>query len=187
MEFEPGGTPGHDRPIEKIGETLVCRLMPSGRIDVRAGSPEDGPRLATRTAQQIIEAFNDGRGKGVLHLGAAELLTDLPPPLSYWRDFGRVFVSRVCGALDPADPQSLVVPDPDPDEFDSAVGGSLLVGGGVRVPIRPDMALRFDTRGYVTFTETELKGVCGGVGCTIDFSGSGRFQVELSAGLVFEF
>ncbi|MCG6867560.1 MAG: DEAD/DEAH box helicase [Gammaproteobacteria bacterium] len=99
------------------GETLVCRLTPSGRIDVQPGSPEDGPFLTPKTAQQIIEAFNDGRGKGVLHLGAAELLTDLHPSLSYWRDVGRAFVGRVCGALDPTDPESLVVPDPDPDEI----------------------------------------------------------------------
>ncbi len=101
----------------KSGETLVCRLTPSGRIDVQPGAPEDVPFLTTKAAQQIIEAFNDGRGKGVLHLGAAELLTDLPPSLSYWRDVGRIFVGRVCGALDPTDPKSLVVPDPDPDEI----------------------------------------------------------------------
>ncbi len=101
----------------KARKTLVCRLTPSGRIDVQAGAPEDGPFLTAKAAQQIIGAFNDGRGKGVLHLGAAELLTDLPPSLSYWRDVGRVFVGRVCGALDPTDPKSLVIPDPDPDEI----------------------------------------------------------------------
>ena len=101
----------------KLRETLVCRLTPSGRIDVQPGEPEDGPFLTTKAAQQIIEAFSDGRGKGVLHLGAAELLTDLSPSLSFWRDVGRVFVGRVCGALDPTDPKSLVVPDPDPNEI----------------------------------------------------------------------
>jgi hypothetical protein len=88
----------------KSGEALVCRLTPSGRIDVQPGAPEDGPFLTTKAAQQIVEAFNDGRGKGVLHLGVAELLTELPASLSYWRDVGRVFVGRVCGALDPTDP-----------------------------------------------------------------------------------
>jgi len=101
----------------KSRATLVCRLTPSGRIDVQPGTPEDGPFLTPKAAQQILEAFNDGRGKGVLHLGAAELLTDLPPSLSYWRDVGRMFVGRVCGALDPTNPKSLVVPDPDPDEI----------------------------------------------------------------------
>jgi len=98
------------------GETLVCRLTPSGRIDVQPGPPEDGPLVPARAAGQIIEAFSADRGHGVLHLGAAALSTDLPPSLSYWRDVGRVFVGHVCGALDPTDPKALVIPDPDADE-----------------------------------------------------------------------
>ena len=96
--------------------TLVCGLMPSGRIDVRPGSPDDGPRMTAAAAQRILEAFDAGRGRGVLHLGAAELGTELHPTLSYWRDIGRALVSRTCGALDPTTPRSLVVPDLTPDE-----------------------------------------------------------------------
>jgi len=99
------------------GETLVCRLTPGGHINVQSGLPEDGPPLTTRTARQIIEAFSNGRGRGILHLGAAQLSTDLPPSLSCWRDLGRSFISRVCGAIDPTNPKSLVIPDPDPDEI----------------------------------------------------------------------
>ncbi len=98
-------------------ETLVCRLTPSGRIDVQSGSPEDSPHLTTKTARQISKAFSNGRGGGVLYLGAAQLSTDLPPSLAYWRDVGRSFISRVCGAIDPTNPKSLVIPDPDPDEI----------------------------------------------------------------------
>jgi non-specific serine/threonine protein kinase len=98
-------------------ETLVCRLTPSGRIDVRPGEPEDGPPIAAKTAERILAAFGTGRGHGVLHLGAAELLSDLSPELAYWRDLGRLFVGRVCAALDPTDPKTLVVPEPDPDEL----------------------------------------------------------------------
>ena len=102
-------------------ETIVCRLTPSGCIDVQPGSPGDGPFFSAKAARQIIEAFGKGRGMGVLHLGAAELSTDLPPSLSYWRDIGRVFIGRVCGALDPTDPRSLVVPEPEPDELSALV------------------------------------------------------------------
>ena len=96
-------------------------MTPSGRIDVQRGSPDDGPGLSAKAAGQIIEAFSEGRGEGVLHLGAAELSTDLSPSLSYWRDVGRVFVGRVCGALDPTDPKSLVIPEPDADELSALV------------------------------------------------------------------
>lgn len=101
----------------KRGVGLVCRLTPSGRIDVERGSPEERPLLPAKAAEEIIEAFGAGRGAGVLRLGAAELETDLPPSLAYWRDVGRTFVSRACGALDPTDPRSLVVPEPDADEL----------------------------------------------------------------------
>jgi len=97
--------------------TLLCGLTPSGCVDVHHGSLDDGPGLSTAVQRRIIDAFNAGRGHGVLHLGAGEPGTDLHPTLSYWRDIGRSFVARVCGALDPTDPTSLVIPAPDPDEI----------------------------------------------------------------------
>ena len=107
-----------DRAPDKSG-TLVCGLTPSGHIDVHPGSPDEdeGPSLSTAVERRIVDAFNVGRGHGVLHLGAGELSTDLHPTLSYWRDIGRSFVAGVCGALDPTDPKSLVIPALAPDEF----------------------------------------------------------------------
>jgi non-specific serine/threonine protein kinase len=97
--------------------TLVCGLMPSGRIDVRPGSPDEGPALPAAVQQRIRAAFGAGRGQGVLYLGAVEPGTGLPPALSYWRDIGKLFVATVCGALDATDPKSLVIPDPAPDDI----------------------------------------------------------------------
>ena len=97
--------------------TLLCGLTPSGCVEVHPGSLDEGPGLSTVVQRRIIDAFNAGRGHGVLHLGAGELSTDLHPTLSYWRDIGRSFVARVCGALDPTDPTSVVIPVPDPDEI----------------------------------------------------------------------
>ena len=48
-------------------------------------------------------------------------------------------------------------------------------------------ALRIEGRGYLTFTETELEGRCGGVSCTIDFAASGALQVDVLGGLVLTF
>jgi len=97
--------------------TLLCGLTPSGRIDVHPGSPDEGPALSTEVQRRIIDAFEVGRGHGVLHLGAGELSTDLHPTLSYWREIGKALVAGVCGALDPIDPKSLVVPEAAPDEL----------------------------------------------------------------------
>ena len=105
------------RSATEVSATLVCGLTPSGRIDVRPGSPDEGPGLSTAVQRRIIDAFNVDRGHGVLQLGAGELGTDLHPTLAYWRDIGKGLVAKVCGALDPTDPASLVVPEPGPDEL----------------------------------------------------------------------
>jgi len=75
--------------------------------------------MSGAAVQRILDAFNIDRGHGVLHLGAGELGADLHPTLSYWRDIGQSLVARVCGALDPTDPRSLVVPDPAPDDLET--------------------------------------------------------------------
>jgi superfamily II DNA or RNA helicase len=113
-----------DRSVPDVGDTLVCGLVPSGRIEVRPGSPENEPRMSAAAAKRILDAFDVGRGHGVLYLGAAELRTDLHPSLSYWREIGRSFVARACGALDPTDPKSVAVPDPDPNEISAFVQGA---------------------------------------------------------------
>ena len=105
------------------GETLICRLTPSGRIDVRAGASGEGPPISAGTAERILDAFNTGRGQGILHLAAAHLSTDLPATLSYWRDVGKAFISRVCTALDPMDPRSLVIPEPETEYLEKLVQG----------------------------------------------------------------
>ena len=102
-----------------ISNPLVCGLTPSGCIDVRSGSPEEGPQMSTATTQRILDAFNVGRGHGVLYLGAAEPGTELHPTLAYWRDIGQTFLARVCGALDPTDPKSIVIPEPSADELEA--------------------------------------------------------------------
>jgi non-specific serine/threonine protein kinase len=101
-----------------LNDTLICALTPSGRIDVRPGAPEEGPGLSAAVRQRILDSFEAGRGPGVLRLGTAELGTDLPPALSYFRDIGKTLVAKVCGSLDPTDLNALVIPEPDPGDLD---------------------------------------------------------------------
>ncbi len=96
---------------------LVSELRPSGQIDVFPGAPAEAPSLSTAVQRRILAAFQIGRGHGVLHLGAAELATQLDPTLSYWREIGKAFVAGVCGALDPTNPKSLALPDVTEDEL----------------------------------------------------------------------
>ena len=107
--------------VDDANHTLLCGLTPSGRIDVHAGSPDHGPGISAETLMRIVDAFEFGRGQGVLHPGAGELGTELHPTLSYWREIGQSFVAGVCGALDPTDGRSLVVPDPVLDDLEAFV------------------------------------------------------------------
>jgi non-specific serine/threonine protein kinase len=140
-------------------------LTPSGRIDVQFGSPEDGPLVSAKNAQEIIEVFRVGRGNGVLYLGAAQLVTELPPSLSYWRDLGRAFIGRVCGALDPTDPQSLVIPGPDEDEIAALVQaappmqGAEFLDAGLLGDVWSDMggALAAEVKGFNDGVQGYLK------------------------------
>jgi len=99
-------------------DSITCRLTPSGHIVVCTDLPDDN---FSKSIQKIINVFNDSRGHGVLHLGVAELMTDLPPSLSYWRDFGKLFISKVCSSVDPLDPQLTQLPGPDSNDFSEFV------------------------------------------------------------------
>ena len=70
-------------------------------------------RRPAATADRITGAFGLGTGHGLLHLGAAELGTELDPSLAFWRELGRQFVSAICGALNPTAPETVVIPKPD--------------------------------------------------------------------------
>lgn len=73
--------------------------------------------MAPAVCERIAQAFARGRGPGVLHLGVAELSTDLDPTLGFWRDLGRSLVAEACATLDPTATKGLTIPDPDPDEL----------------------------------------------------------------------
>ena len=71
--------------------------------------------------------------------------------------------------------------------FDGDVGFSGSLGGGALFPIGKRLAFRLEGRGYATFTSMKLRGVCGGSGCSITYSGTGSLQFEALAGLTIPF
>ena len=73
------------------------------------------------------------------------------------------------------------------DGFGDALGLSGMIGAGTKVVLSPKIGLRFEGRGFLTFTDVSLSGVCGGIGCTVRFSSGGIFQFEALGGVTFSF
>jgi len=56
--------------------------------------------LEPAVRERLVEAFASGAGAGLLHLGAGEVSTTLPPALGFWRDFAVRYVTALCAQPD---------------------------------------------------------------------------------------
>ena len=65
------------------------RLTPSGHLVFEPENLAIEPAAAARLAQ----AFTHGSGPGLLQLSAAEVATDLPLALGWWRSFGQRYIT----------------------------------------------------------------------------------------------
>ena len=85
---------------EKTG-TLAPILTPHGRLLL---APEhDAPLLAEPIHAKLIAAFTRSTGHGLLHLGAAEVGSALPPAFAWWREFSARYVTALCATTEAGD------------------------------------------------------------------------------------
>ena len=73
---------------------LALVLTPHGRLLLVA--ERDAPTLAEAQHTSLVNAFTLSTGHGLLHLGAAEVGSALPPLFAWWRDFGARYVTARC-------------------------------------------------------------------------------------------
>jgi len=115
------GAPGIER-------RLTLAVSPSGRLRL-VESPDEDP-LDSKPAEAITAAFARGPAAGLFHLGAVEVSTPLPPALGFFRDFARLFVSRLCAIGDIEERRERVeVPAPQ-DEIERLAGEVPPMAGG---------------------------------------------------------
>jgi len=74
-----------------------------------------------------------------------------------------------------------------PEGYESELWFTLGVAAGVKTYVARNLGFRFEARGYYTPVVISGVGVCGGYGCVIGYTGTGTFQGDLSAGLIFGF
>lgn len=72
---------------------IAVQLTPRGHLQI--GAEASAPSVSDALADRLTAAFSRGAGHGLLHLGAAEVATALPPLWAFWRDFAARFVTAL--------------------------------------------------------------------------------------------
>ena len=91
-------------------------LTPQGHL--RLVSDAESLPLAPELAERLAAAFDRGAGHGLLHVGAREVGSALPPILAYWREFAARYVTALCATPEDA---RIAVPPLDVATIDSLV------------------------------------------------------------------
>jgi non-specific serine/threonine protein kinase len=74
---------------------MPLALSPHGRI-----YPETAAADADELPAAVLAALERGAGAGILELGAAAIASQLGPTAAFWRDLGRLFLTRLTGVPD---------------------------------------------------------------------------------------
>lgn len=118
-------------------------LAPSGRVIFDPAATEE-PAPSPRAAERITRAFAAGPGPGILHLGAVEVTTPLPPSLAWFQRLGRRFMTALCAVEDlDAVRGTVEIPPPD-DALREMLRGAPPMWGGQHLDLeraRPIWAL----------------------------------------------
>jgi hypothetical protein len=114
----------HARPP---ATTLV--VSPGGLPRLAPAGPDD-PTVAGDRGAAIAAAFDGGPGAGVLHLGAVEVATELPPAFSFYRELGHELVARVCAHAELETLRHRILVEPSADLLERLAGAAPPMTGG---------------------------------------------------------
>jgi len=103
-------------------ELTLC-ISPHGRLFL-SPSPDDAPSDGA-SSTRIQEAFVSGQAQGLLHLATRQLGSTLPPALSFARDFGSRYLTRLCHTPELEGASELPpVPIPNDEELTAVAMGA---------------------------------------------------------------
>ncbi len=77
--------------------SLEISISPGGRLRV-GRMPEILPEVSEKWMARLTEAFDASAADGLLLLATDALTLALPTSVSYWRDFSRLYLQRLCQA-----------------------------------------------------------------------------------------
>jgi non-specific serine/threonine protein kinase len=108
---------------------ITIALTPAGHVLLRPAEPHE-PSPEPPAALRIRAAFERGHAAGLLHLGAAEARTALPPTFAFWRDFGRAFVAALCALPALEEQRERADPEPHGGELERLAAAAPPMPGG---------------------------------------------------------
>src|SRR5918996_964372 len=111
------------------GNAISIALSPLGHLYLEGAGPDEVVPEAP-AAKRIARAFERGTGAGLFHLGAVEVAIPLPPAFAFWRDFGRSFVTALCGVPDLEEKRDAVELAAPPEEIAALVRSAPPMQGG---------------------------------------------------------
>ncbi|MHB8346913.1 MAG: DEAD/DEAH box helicase [Acidiferrobacterales bacterium] len=92
----------------------VPSLTPRGHLLLVPDT--DTPSLPAALQQRLTDAFAQGCGQGLLHLGAVEVDSVLPAAWAWWREFAVRYITELC-----ATPEGGTVAPPDNQTLDTLI------------------------------------------------------------------
>ena len=105
---------------------LSLQLTPHGALRI-SPSQDDASALSTGLSERLAKAFSLGAGRGLLHLGAVEIGSYLPPTWAWWRALGSRYVTALRATPEGAE---IDVAVPSADEFERLIADSPPMQGG---------------------------------------------------------
>ncbi len=93
---------------------LAPLLTPHGHL--LAVADADASSLPAALQRRLADAFAAGVGHGLLHLGAAEVGSILPPAWAWWREFAARYVTALC-----ATPEGEAIATPDDQTLNALI------------------------------------------------------------------
>jgi len=110
------GSAGFALDVQYSKKSFTLRDTPAWDLAIQDA---DAPALPAALQHPLTDAFALGTGHALLHLGANEVGSVLPPAWAWWRDFAARYVTALC-----ATPESSAVAAPDQQVLEAWVAAA---------------------------------------------------------------
>ena len=113
--------------------SLEISISPGGRLCV-GRMPDILPEVNEKWIARLTEAFDTSAADGLLLLATDALTLQLPPSPSYWRDFSRLYLQRLCHTGNAEAGPALVLPAARAEMAEFTLQAPPMRGGEFLVP-----------------------------------------------------